>query len=166
MKKLSAFSLKSNGFTLIELMVVLALISLMSVVAIASFVKFNQSQTFQAGVNDFITALNFARASAASQVKPKTSALNCKASSSLSYYKVTINTVSSYSVVAVCGDGNVTVSTYSFPQNVQFSGGDVAKNIVFSILTGGATGANQVTISGYSQTKIVNVDVIGKITTQ
>jgi len=165
MKKSSAGYLKNKGFTLIELMITISLIGFISVVGIASFVNFNRSQTLQTGANDFVTALNFAKASAASQVKPKTSATACKAGTSLTSYQVIINTNSTYSVVAVCTDGQVVVSNSPLPKDITFSAGDVSKNISFSLLTGGV-GANQVTINGYSQTKIINIDNIGKITVQ
>lgn len=167
MRETSICNTKNTGFTLIELMVVLALIGLLSVGAIASFTNFSHSQTFQSSVNDFIAAVNFARSSAASQVKPNTSTVSCKANSSLVNYQVTVNTVNSYQVVAACNDGNVTVSSYTFPNsNITFSAGDVNKKIIFLLLTGGVSGANQVTINGYSQTRIVNIDSIGKVTVQ
>lgn len=160
------FAVNSAGFTLIELMIVLSLMGLMSVVAIASFVSFNRSQTLQAGVNDFITAVKFAKASAASQVKPNTSPTACITDSSLISYQVTIDTNDTYKVVAVCTDGVSIVSSYSLPKDITFSAGDVSKNISFSLLRGGASGLNQVTINGYSKAKIINIDKIGKITVQ
>lgn len=159
-------AVNSAGFTLIELMIVISLIGLMSVVAIASFVSFNQSQTLQSGVNDFVTAIKLAKASAASQVKPNTGAATCTTNSSLISYQVTIDTNDAYKVVAVCTDGISVASSYSLPKDITFAQGDVSKNISFSLLTGGASGLTQVTINGYSRSKIISIDKIGKITVQ
>ena len=57
-------SIKSNGFTLIELMVVLAILSILSLVAAPNFISFVRNSELTSTTNSFIGAISTARSEA------------------------------------------------------------------------------------------------------
>src|SRR5260221_9581049 len=61
---------KERGFTLIELIIVFSVTAILSMIGIASFVAFSQSQNMTNAILDLKTMLLTARSNALSQVKP------------------------------------------------------------------------------------------------
>ncbi|MEM9532330.1 MAG: GspH/FimT family pseudopilin [Pseudomonadota bacterium] len=61
---------RSNGFTLVELMVALTVLAILIAVGIPGFNQFVQGQRTATQVNDFIAAVNLARSEALSRGRP------------------------------------------------------------------------------------------------
>ncbi|MCL5801586.1 MAG: GspH/FimT family pseudopilin [Gammaproteobacteria bacterium] len=55
---------KNHGFTLVELMITLAVVAILATVAVPSFMAFIQNNRITAQTNDLVTALNIARSEA------------------------------------------------------------------------------------------------------
>lgn len=119
---------KSRGFTLIEIIVVVTIMMILSTTGIASFVTYTRTQDLTNGTQNFVTVLQVAKASAASQVKPNSD--NCSSSRPLDGYAVTINPgngytagSNTYSVAPVCRGVVDSVETreYALPVNLRFA---------------------------------------------
>lgn len=79
----------NKGFTLIELMVVIAIVAIVSAIALPSLTAFIDSTRFSAQANDLVAALNYARSEAVKRnadvsVCPSTDGATCASSSSWS----------------------------------------------------------------------------------
>lgn len=138
---------RQNGFTLIELMVVISIIALLAGGGVAAFSSFNKTQTLKAAANDLKNNLRLAQSKALSQEKPA----GC---SCLNGYQVTI-APSSYSIQAFCGVESPVPcgATQSFlvASGVSLS---PSSTIRFWVLKGGATPA-AITISGFGKTPLI-----------
>ena len=55
---------KSSGFTLIELMVAIAIVSILMTLAVPSFIQMFQSNTISSNVNNFLADMRYARSEA------------------------------------------------------------------------------------------------------
>lgn len=91
-----------KGFTLIELVLVIGIISIVSVFGFAAIGQLTGSQDFDSATNDFINLVYEAKSNTLSQIK---SGGNCSATD-LMGYKITVdNTVSpvSYKMEIICG---------------------------------------------------------------
>src|SRR3989338_2943121 len=128
----------TKGFTLIETIVVFAVISILSTVAIASFVNYNKTQNVQVAYSELTATLALARSRALSQIKPQ------QCTSILNGYKVTLDVSGSkYKLYAVCSENlDIEIQTASLPKNVIFDG-DVTKTtsilFYFSVITNSVT---------------------------
>lgn len=69
------FGRKSPGFTLLELMVVLAIVAIMSMLAAPSFQRLIQSNTMSSAVNSFLSDMRYARSQA---IKSGRSVVMCR----------------------------------------------------------------------------------------
>lgn len=98
----------SLGFTLVELLVAIAIIATISAVGVASFVSYGSSQTLNTTTLDVVNMLETARSRALTQVKPPVG--NCTSIEGdpeppLVGYQVTINnTNKTYTLDVVCGN--------------------------------------------------------------
>lgn len=117
-----------KGFTLIELIVVVTIMMILSTTGIASFVTYSRSQELSTATQNFITTLQLAKASAASQVKPLSD--TCNAERPLDGYAVTITPnaaftagSNAYSLAPVCGGSADSVSTvaHTLPGTLRFA---------------------------------------------
>jgi prepilin-type N-terminal cleavage/methylation domain-containing protein len=96
------FQKKNAGFTLIELIVAVTIMALLSTFGIAGFVSYSRAQSLNTATQDFVTALQSAKAATASQVKPTT----CASTGVFQGYQIHITSSansSSYTVGPVCG---------------------------------------------------------------
>lgn len=161
------------GFTLIEMIVVFAIIAVLSTLGVASFVSYGRSQALNSSVSDLVTILNLAKSRAQSQVKP-----SC--AGSLDGYEIRLCGVSgspttcinsinaNYELDARCNGSVVSppISTGKLSQNVSFGSypsPTTTTSIFFSVLTGGVAGFGTIAMTGYSQTKSIVVDQSGNI---
>jgi prepilin-type N-terminal cleavage/methylation domain-containing protein len=93
---------KNAGFTLIELIVAVTIMAILSSFGIAGFISYSRSQSLNTATQDFVTALQSAKAATASQVKPT----SCASTGVFQGYQVNIISSSnsnSYTVGPVCG---------------------------------------------------------------
>ena len=144
-----------RGFSLIELLVVFALIAVITSLGFAAFSAYNSSQVVQSSTSDVANVLNTAKARALSQVKPDV----CSASV-LEGYEVTIaQGAQTYTLSVVC-NGRHQLLSQSLPPQVTFSS-DSTQQIRFGI--GGVTSSASITIKGYGKTKTIMVNGAGRI---
>lgn len=146
------------GFTVIEIIVVFAVIAVLSTIGVASFVNYNRIQTLQTGAADFTSTLNLARSRALSQAKPP----EC-ASQVLNGYRVSISiSGNSYILEAICSGFSYRIQSRNLPQNVIFQSSQPT-SFFFPVIVGGVSGAGTVVLSSFGQTKSITVDSIGGI---
>jgi prepilin-type N-terminal cleavage/methylation domain-containing protein len=129
MEHISIFSLRimrkllntsGDGFTLIELVVVFALVSILSGIGMVSLHNYTEQATVADTAAEFSAALSHARSRALSQVKPETSVCNAN---QLDGYRVTLSCLqgpcSGYAIIPVCGgEESTTVGSGTFPETV------------------------------------------------
>ena len=97
MKKLFTYRERNNGFTLIEIIIVLAIIGILSGAGIAASLQFNRSQLLKNVAHDFANTLEVAKSRAASQVKPP------ECIGTLQAYRVYVTTsATQYKLRAMC----------------------------------------------------------------
>lgn len=153
-KQLPSFS--DKGFTLLELIVVFSIIAILSTVGIASYVNYSASQTLRQAYYDVFNTINYARASAGSQVKPDA---YCIGNSSLDGYSVVINKrdapslPNTYILNVLCsGQTFAVASRKSLPNGVVFNTATdnpptTTTNIFFSVLTSGVSNPGNIVLS-------------------
>lgn len=155
----------SEGFTLIEMIVVFAIIAILATVSIAAFVNYNKSQILQIASSELTSTLNLAKSRAASQAKPVTCDQQI-----LNGYKVVLSTLSnSYELHVVCSDtfeykiGN----TSNLPKNVSFSPDPTSTYFLFPVIVSGVKGSSQppftISLTAYGITKNIIIDATGTI---
>lgn len=151
----------NKGFTLIELIVVFSVLAVLSTVGIASFASYSRAQVLQQATNDLVNTLNTAKVRAASQTKPS----QCLSESVLQGYSVTINIAArTYSLNVICSGITTSLSTTTLPVNVSFNSATgvpptTATNIIYPVLTGGVSGAGNIVLSSYNQTKTITITI-------
>ncbi|HEY4504535.1 MAG TPA: prepilin-type N-terminal cleavage/methylation domain-containing protein [Candidatus Paceibacterota bacterium] len=148
----------SAGFTLIELIVVLAVAAVISLVGIAAFVLYSQSQSLNATAADIANMFNVAKSRAASGVKPS----SC-VSQTLSGYKISLVTSGdTYGLYAVCSSGDYGILAGKLRSNIAFDPTS-SETFFFPVLTGGFTGEGTIVLNGFGQTKTITVDSLGNV---
>lgn len=130
----------NKGFTLIETIIVFAVISILSTIAIASFVNYNKTQNVQVAYSELTATLALARSRALSQAKPTICSDN---NLILNGYKVILDIISNkYYLKATCSGTDYLIQTANLPKNVIFDG-NIAKTtstlFYFSVITNGVT---------------------------
>jgi prepilin-type N-terminal cleavage/methylation domain-containing protein len=137
------FAFCQAGFTLIELMTSITIMSILSTIGIASFVSYSRIQLLSNATQDVATSLQLAKASAVSQVKP----ITCIGT--LIGYQVTTNTVpdpttglESFAIAPVCDtedNPDLAAQKITFlPKNVVF-GASSSSKVLFHTVTGDVT---------------------------
>ncbi len=151
----------SQGFTLIELMVVLIVTAVLGTLGIAGFTVYNQIQVLQGASSDVMTILDLARSRAQSQIKPSL----CSSSESLDGYKVEILTPKNYSLYVRCEgiDKKINEEAKVLPSSLSFQG---EISFFFPIQTGGVTAPGQIVILGYGREKTIKVNSFGGVSVQ
>ncbi len=155
----------SQGFTLIEIIVVFSIIAVVSSIGIASFVTYSKTQVFNSAVSDFTSTLSLAKSRSLSQVKPS----SC--SGTLSGYQVALckwsplDCVSAdedkdFALSVVC-DGTLVSSVYGkiLPNGITIDrlSSLLPYSFLFHVLTGGVNQGGQVKIEGSGYCKVVTV---------
>lgn len=141
-----------RGFTLLELIIILAVVSTLSVFSLASYSTLNKEKTLQAETEQFIETLELAK-------KKVTAGDKLRCATTLTDYSVTITSTTSYTLIAGCATGDVTLATYQFPTNSPLVFSDyTAAETVFTPLSSGAT-ANCIALSDPKLNKCRQVSV-------
>lgn len=157
-----------KGFTLIETIVVFAVMSILSTIAIAAFVNYNKTQNVQVAYSELSATLALARSRALSQVKPQ------QCTSVLNGYKVILSVSdNTYKLYATCSGTNYEIKRASLPKNVIFDGIKTTSTLFyFSVITNGVTfnppnptsASIAIYLIGYeSNSRTITVDSIGTI---
>lgn len=163
---------KSNGFTIIEILVVISVMGIISALGIAGFSKYNDIQLVQTAANDIANTLNLAKSRALSQVKEGS---NCGTSSDLIEYRVRFFVTGSadrYRLRISCVDGTSDILLKFLPKNVTFvecPPAPCTSPLIFSfpVLKGGVETAGQIVINGPGGlTKTIDVSLTGEIKIQ
>ncbi len=150
-----------KGFTLIELIIVIAVSAVLSVIGIAAFVTYSRAQVLTAATQDVATMLQVAKSRAQSQVKPDAGAC---ATSTLDGYKVVITATNIYKLVAVCGSNDSPITDQEKTlRNATFSDSSVGRFFFFRVLSGSFEGASEAVISAYEKSKAITVSSSGII---
>lgn len=151
------FSSYSFGFTLIEIIVTIAIIGIISSIGASSFVSYNQRQTVKRAAEDVASLLLVARSNALSQVKPNIAPCGPGSVQPLNGYKVKFNSpaANDYSLVAVCGGvETAAISTKKLPGNVSFSSAPLTDSSpYFRTLTNVVDNPVTVFISGFNNSQ-------------
>ncbi len=141
--------LKKNtyGFTLVELLVVVSMISIISGLGFASLSSYSRQQTVTQAAEDIKQDINLARFNAISAVKPSG---QCGTSDTLTGYRLdfcqysTTPCSSDYQIVALCGSQPV-VSSKNMLSSLSLTTdaiapSEICKSITFTARTGASVG--------------------------
>lgn len=177
-QQISRFKLKVknfHGFTLIELIVSFSILSILSVVGVASFVNYSRSQVISSDRQKIITVLNTAKADASSQLKGK---YDCQGTSQvLNGYSVSIDTDQKtyylkqecITTVAPIVSSSILLNTYELSNKILFdlTNPNYVAKIFFPLFTGGAIFTNSsnsllispvtINLNGYNKTKSTTI---------
>lgn len=125
-----------NGFTIIELIITIAISVLLFSFGIVRYIDFNKTQTIKAAGQTFKNNLRNIQNKALSGAKPVTGV--CTA---LVGYRLTISTTTTYVVQAVCDVNNLIGSSisYSLPAGLRFNAPAVASSVDLKVLGQGAS---------------------------
>lgn len=147
-----------KAFTLIELILVFALIGVLTSLGIASYSTYNGTQAVQSSSADIENILRTAQSRAISQVKPS----NC-GNNALTGYQVDITVNSQdYSLSALCGSKQV-ITSRQLPTQVSFANGSTA-SVFFALASGTVANTGTIIINGYGKIKTVTINKTGSIT--
>lgn len=154
----------SNGFTLLELIIVFSVIAIISTVGIAAFVNYSKQQTLQASYLDILSVLNAAKSYSISQTKPQACGVN-----PLEGYKVSFDLFNDkYSLSAQCEGYEETLKTGVMPENIAFNDTLTTNStILFPVLSNGVSDCSStctITIEGYDDQRVITVTGSGLIT--
>jgi prepilin-type N-terminal cleavage/methylation domain-containing protein len=167
-------SMKTKGFTFIELMISISIMAVLGVLATAGFSNYNQIQVLQTSSNDIITMLNEAKSRAQSQVKLGT--ICSDSLKTLTDYRVDISQPKSYSLNVDCQDSGLNnfsdlLETKNLPQNVNFDSTS-SPSFSFPVLSGGVEGSSgsgpwTITVSSSDgKTRTITISALGGINAQ
>lgn len=168
-KNFSSVQKYLTGFTLIELLLTISIMSLLSILGVASYRGYNQEQTLESAARDLQSALVLARSRAATQVKPEVTA--CLQGRELYGYRLDIcsdncSSGHAYELSVVCGESGqysqVIGKTELLPEGVSFES-TTPKSILFRVLTGEVEGAGEIKINGFGSQRKINVSSTGLV---
>lgn len=148
----------SRGFTLVEILIVIAIITILGIPAFAAYTNYNTTQTTVAAISDVVNALQTAKSQALSVYVPT----GC---TSLQSYDFVITPTSTYKLQATCLNPAVTHitipnSTKTLPNGLTFT--TTTPTISFSALTGSVASLDTITINA-SPVKTITVTTGGAI---
>lgn len=150
----------SNGFTLIEMIIVITLMFTLTMTGIVGFVGYHRAQTLQSAALDLSTMLATAKSYAQSQVKPQ----SCGNTQALEGYRVSM-TSTSYRLRVECGGTTRAIGRAKvLPAGIRF-GTNSPLTISFKVLTGMVT-SGTITLQGFGADKKIVIDGIGNIALQ
>lgn len=156
-KKKLSFKKLLNGFTLIEILLVFAVIGIITTITVTSFGTYSASQTFGTGVSEFANFMSITRSKSISQVKPSV----CS-SATLEGYMVALTSSTDYVQDVICGGNIYQISKKKLPGQVTFLTGS-ASSITFDVSTGTVKNTGSIAIGGFGRTNTIKIDKIGNI---
>jgi len=153
------------GFTLIELIVSVAIISILTAIGIASYTSFQQTQELKTAASELKNNLRFYQNKALAGENADLCGAN-----DFYGYNIIINS-SFYEAYVTCsvgeGDGNIQASkkTYNLPANITINL-ETTGNLTFKAMTGGIESAREpfiINLCGYGKLYTITVDQSGNI---
>lgn len=120
--------MKKDGYSLIELLVVMAIIAILAVFGIAAYQQFNKTQTLRQAAMTVKNDLRKAQTRAMASEKPTT---GCTA---LDGYKVSFTSANTYQIQAKCSNGLGSPTDYSLPTGINFTFTSYPATFLFKVL--------------------------------
>jgi len=146
-----------KGFTLIELIIVFAIIGIMTMLGIAAYNSYNSSQAVQSSASDVSNMLNTAKSRALTQVIPS----SCNSIPVTGYEVDVMLNGGQYTLSVVCGTNQI-LTTNNLPPNIKFASSSTP-TVFFNISDGTVTGTATISITGYGKTKTITVGKTGDV---
>lgn len=152
----------SQGFTLIEMLVVFSLITILSGLGIVSFANYSHAQEVNQAASKLRLMVGEARFNAVSSVKKITSSsgtsIYCLDTDQQLGFYIDVG-VSGISLYMNCRDaGGKLIKTYKLPQNITYNS-KTCTQIYYDALSATAQGVPcNMVIKGYNITKTISVD--------
>ena len=149
---------KNSGFTLIEILISVSILSLITGLSLASFSRITTNQSLTTAENDLVSMLQLVKSRAQSQVKPS----GCTDTDTLGYWYVYLQNTTSYYDAAACGAKYVGDKLITYPTGVTMS--SPVQPIWFHVGDGTVpNGRTLVTLTSSGQTKTIVVYPDGRI---
>ncbi len=124
---------KNSGFTIIEIIIVFAVITVLSSIGVAASVRYSRAQSLESAYQNLLTTLNQAKSYSVSQYKPR----ECQ-DKVLQKYRIDLDTTNSNYTFYVYCESQYEISTTDLPKDVSFSSSETTSSFFeFPILTGG-----------------------------
>lgn len=182
--------MNQKGFTLVELIVVFSIIAVISAMSFTAYVSFSRQQILLDTADNIKTMLYTARSQSISQAnKPNQcnsgSSCQCPTGQQFSGYQVVFccpigggvkcpsncisnDTAEHYELQISCSGNTYLVDKADFPsKNITVNGSSsTTRSVMFQPLSGLVTGAGNVVVNGYNQTKTISVSQTGVISSQ
>lgn len=155
MRKKHFFSYSASGFTLIELLVVFTIMAMLSSVSIASYVTYNNNQTFTTSVQTVMSMLNNAKSESLSGIVPS----QC-VNEQFTGYQVALTPPSNYELDALCEGNTYAITKSVLPTGVTFSSSSTLK-VIFQPLNGEVQNQSVIIVSGYGQSNTITISQEG-----
>ncbi len=126
---------KNSGFTIIEIIIVFAVITILSSIGVAASISYSRAQSLESAYQNLLTTLNQAKSYSVSQYKPR----ECQ-DKVLEKYRIDLDVENSSYVFYVFCESQYEISTMNLPKDVTFSSSQTTSRFFeFPILTGGVT---------------------------
>lgn len=151
MKKKGSIFNFIKGFTLIEVIIMVVVVSVLSGLGLAYYNSFSEQKKLEEAKDQFVVVLNLARQKAIAA--DKTPSPTC---ADFKNYNIYFPAISSYGLRFYCDTTYLTVQNYSLPSGIQFT--SVHSTITFSKLTGYTTATN-VIIKNTSLSECYQIDI-------
>jgi prepilin-type N-terminal cleavage/methylation domain-containing protein len=137
-------SIKTNGYTLIEILVAITIIVIIFGVGLLNFRDFSRRQSLSSFARQVKGDLSLARENAVSGEKP--ASVFCSLPNTLDGYSFRLESDTNYVIEAVCSGGDVEVKSVDLPLDLSIEA-QLESPILFKVLSRGTNLSGDVTIT-------------------
>lgn len=150
---------RTQGMSLIELLIVVAIITIFGTMSVSALVRYNEAQTFNTAVQDVVTSVATARSYAQSQVKK-----NCSSAQPLYGYKIQASAASrDFSVFEVCDTTPTRTETRiiakTLPTNIDITD----TTTTFLTVKGTVTAIRTFQVKGFNRCQDITIATDGSV---